>query len=47
MVKKKIVKCKRCGTEYEMPDIGVEVTMEDCSVCKDLDKKMKEMFRGI
>jgi len=30
--------------EYEMPDIGVEnIVMEDCPVCKDLDKKMREM----
>lgn len=30
------VKCKRCGTEYDMPDIGVPVTMEDCPVCQDI-----------
>jgi hypothetical protein len=38
----KIVKCKRCGTEYEMPDIGVDVVMEDCPVCKELDAMMKK-----
>jgi len=41
-----IVKCKRCGTPYEMPDIvadGTKVIMKECPVCRDLDKKMKEM----
>ena len=37
------VKCKRCGTEYEMPPIVENVIMEDCPVCKDLDKSMKEL----
>ena len=37
------VKCRKCGTEYEMPPIAKEVIMEDCPVCKDLDKKLKEL----
>jgi len=37
----KIVKCKRCGTEYKMPDLGVKVVMEDCPVCKCSDYKKK------
>jgi len=39
----KIVKCKRCGTEYAMPDMGVEVIMEDCPVCKELDAIKKKL----
>jgi len=38
------VKCQRCGTEYEMPDIpNVNPIMEDCPICKDLEKTMREM----
>ena len=44
MPKTIIVKCKKCGAEYEMPDIGVKPIMEDCPVCKDLDKTMKKLL---
>ena len=37
-----IVKCEYCGTEYEMPDIGVKPIMKDCPVCKKLDAQMRE-----
>jgi hypothetical protein len=40
----KIVKCKKCGTEYEMPDIGQDVIMEDCPVCQELEKTMKKLI---
>jgi hypothetical protein len=41
----KIVKCKRCGTEWEMPDIiGIDIAvMEDCPVCRELDATMKRI----
>jgi rubrerythrin len=42
----KIVKCKRCGTEYEMPNIAEEVIMEDCPVCKKLDEYLKGLLHG-
>ena len=44
MMQKKIVKCQKCGTEYEMPPIAENVVMEDCPVCQDLDRKMKEIL---
>ena len=41
-----IVKCQKCGMEYEMPAITTdEVIMEDCPVCKDLEKSMKELLK--
>lgn len=39
-----IVKCKRCGTEYEMPDIAENVVMEDCPVCKEIEESMKKLL---
>ena len=42
-MKMKIVKCKRCGTKYEMPDMGVDVIMEDCPVCRELYATMKKL----
>jgi len=46
MKKFRIVKCKKCGTEYQMPDIypDKEINMEDCPVCKDISKKLKELL---
>jgi rubrerythrin len=43
MSSKQIVKCKKCGTEYEMPNLDVEVVMEDCPICKELDANLKKM----
>ena len=40
---KKIVKCRVCGSEYEMPDICQEVIMEDCPNCKEMKKLFKEL----
>jgi phage FluMu protein Com len=39
----KTVKCQKCGTEYDMPNIGQEVIMEECPVCKELDATMKKL----
>ena len=42
----RIVKCLRCGSEYEMPDIlpkDQKVIMEDCPNCRHIDKMMKDM----
>ena len=39
-----IVKCEYCGTEYEMPNIGVKPIMKDCPVCRELDEKMSELL---
>ena len=39
-----IVKCERCGTEYEMPDIGIKPIMKDCPICKQVDKMAKDVL---
>lgn len=39
----KVVKCRKCGMEYMMPDLGVEVTMDDCPVCKEVAESLKKM----
>lgn len=38
------VKCKKCGTEYGMPDIGIPVEMDDCPICQDLEKTLKHIL---
>ena len=40
----KIVKCQKCHTTYEMPDVGQEVTMSDCPVCKELAKAFEKLM---
>jgi len=42
--RKIIVTCQSCGSQYEMPDIGVKPIMKDCPTCKGLDKTMKELL---
>lgn len=42
----RIVKCERCGMEYQMPKIvsdATKVSMKNCPTCRDLDK----MLRGL
>jgi len=38
------VKCIRCETEYEMPNIGVRPTMQNCPVCRDIDRQMQNIL---
>jgi len=38
-----LVKCRKCGTEYEMPDVGVKVTMDDCPTCKEIEASLKKL----
>lgn len=42
-----IIKCRTCGSEYEMPDIGVKPIMEDCPVCKKAKKAVDEVLKEI
>jgi hypothetical protein len=39
-----LVKCKKCGAEYEMPDFGVDVTMNVCHVCRDITKTLETII---
>ena len=39
-----IVECSRCGTEYEMPDIGVNPIMTDCPICNKVDLMAKSVL---
>jgi len=34
---------KLLPTKYEMPDMGVDVIMEDCPVCRELYATMKKL----
>jgi predicted Zn-ribbon and HTH transcriptional regulator len=36
------IKCKKCGTKYDSP--LPNLIMEDCPICKALDKIVKEML---
>ena len=42
-----IVACEKCGSEYEMPDIGVKPVMKDCPVCKKIDEAIAKINREI
>ena len=42
-----IVKCKTCGSEYTMPDIGVIPIMEDCPVCKGAKKAVDNALKDL
>jgi hypothetical protein len=39
-----IVKCIRCGTEYEMPDIDVQPVMQNCPICRDIDRQLQNIL---
>ena len=47
MVKIMIVTCEGCGSQYEMPDIGVKPIMKDCPVCKQLKEAIDKINREI
>jgi len=43
----RIVKCKKCGTEYKMPNIGdFKVDMDSCPVCKEIEDCLKKLLEG-
>ena len=42
-----MIKCRGCGSEYEMPNIGVIPVMEDCPVCKQIKKGIDDILREI
>ena len=38
------VTCQTCGSQYEMPDIGVKPIMKDCPACIEADRMAKEVL---
>ena len=42
-----IVKCLTCGAEYEMPDIGKKVVMNDCPTCREAKDMVDEFLKDL
>jgi len=40
-----VVRCETCETEYEMPDMGRRIIMEDCPICRDAEKSIKNILK--